>query len=214
MSEFARVDSVEALKAFRIALCKFAETVRIGLSEAESELHRTAIWLRQDQQTYWKGQVQKRRELVTRAKIALAQKRDQKTPLGGRYSCVDEERALAAAVRRFEEAEQKLANVRRWMRQLDEEAFNYKGVTQGLQEAVDHGIPVALAQLDTMLEALGAYLSLVTPVSESVSPATAPESAARPGEAPPDGGEGSSPGIPPAEAGMAPPEEENRRSQG
>jgi len=168
MRDFARVDSIDALKDFRVSLCRFADAIKVGLDEAEGEIDRTAIWLKQDQYTHWKGQVRKCQELLTRARIELNRKQQQKTPLGGRYSCVDEKKALAAAKRRFEEAEQKLANVRRWARQLEHEAFSYKGVAQGLMQAVDADVPNALAQLDNMIAALESYASS-GPLSEQAS---------------------------------------------
>jgi len=157
MRDYAKVDSIDALKDLRVSLCKFADAIKAALEEAEGEIDRTAIWLKQDQNSYWKGQVRKYQELVTRAKIELNRKLHEKTPLGGRYSCVDEKKALAAAQRRCDEAELKLANVHRWARQLDQEAFTYKGVAQGLLQMVEADLPHALAQLDNMITALESY---------------------------------------------------------
>ncbi len=163
MSQFARVDSFGALQDFKAALCTFAEVVRLALDEAEGEIRRTIIWLKQDQHSYWKGQVRKRTELVARAKAALQQKRMQGTALGGRPSDVEERKALAAAVRQLEEAEQKLANVRRWMRQLEIETFNFKGTVQGLEHAVEAGVPRSTGRLDAMIRALDSYAALAPP---------------------------------------------------
>ena len=166
MSQFARVDSFQALQDFKASLCKFAEAVRVALDEAEGEIRRTAIWLKQDQHSYWKGQVRKRTELVARAKAALQQKRMQGTALGGKASDVEERKALAAAVRQLEEAEQKLANVRRWVRQLEIETFNFKGTVQGLEHAVEAGVPKSTGQLDGMIRALDSYAALAPPSME------------------------------------------------
>ena len=159
MRDYARVESIDALKDFRVSLCKFADVIKVALEEAEGEIDRTAIWLKQDQNSHWKSQVRKHQELVTRARIELNRKLQQKTPMGGRYSCVDEKKALAAAQKRCDEAEQKLANVHRWARQLDQEAFTYKGVAQGLLQMVEADVPHALAQLDNMIAALESYAS-------------------------------------------------------
>lgn len=168
MRDFARVDSIDALKDFRVSLCKFADTVKVGLDEADHEIDRTALWLKQDQSSYWKSQVRKYQELVTRAKIELNRKQQQKTPLGGRYSCVDEKKALAVAQRHYDEAVQKVANVRRWIRQFDQETFDYRGAIQGLISMLDGDLPNALALLDNMITALEAYASS-GPVSEQPS---------------------------------------------
>lgn len=186
MSEFARVDSIEALKELRVSLCKFAEAVDVGLGEAESEIQHTAIWLKQEQQAYWKAQIHKRTELVTRAKIELNKKKLQKTPLGGRYSCVDEEKALAAAQRRLDQAEQKLANVGRWIRQLEQEAFSYRGLVQGLGQAVGLDVPNAVARLDSMIDALESYVSIPAPSEEgTIADGRISDHMSRPEEVPP-----------------------------
>jgi hypothetical protein len=174
MTEFARVDAVEALKDFRVWLCKSADVAQAGLDEAEGEIQRTIIWLKQEQHTFWKGQVRKRAELVIRAKLELKRKQEQKTPLGGRYSCVDERRALAVAQRRLEEAERKLANTRRWARQLEEEAFSYQGNVRGLSQSIAIDVPNGVAQLDSMIAALESYISL-RPPGEQTSVPTGPD---------------------------------------
>lgn len=163
MGEHVRVESVEALTKFRAALCKFASTVQVALDEAEAEIQRTSFWVKQEQHNYWKRQAEKRAELYTRAKSELNRKKAEKTALGGRYSCVDEQKALAAAERRLEEAKQKLTSVRRWSRLLDEESSSYLATAQGMSLAVQVEVPNALAQLDNMVKALEAYASSAAP---------------------------------------------------
>ena len=163
MSDSARVDSIETLKQFRISLCKFVDAVNRGLDEAEAEIQRAGIWLKTDQRQHWKSEVRKRQELHTRAKIELKKKQLEKTPLGGRYSCVDERKALARAKERYEEAERKLANSHRWIRRLEQEAFNYKGLIRGLSEVAEADFPNAIAQLDRMVAALEAYVAVAPP---------------------------------------------------
>ncbi len=167
MSDQARIDSIDALERLRVSLCRFAEAVRVALAEADSDLSRAGLWLGHEMRTYWKDQVRRRGEAVNRARLVLQRQEHQSTPLGGRYSCVDERKALAQAQRRFEEAERKIANVGRWQRKLEEEAFAYKGVAQGLSQAVESDLPVALARLDKMMEALQAYLAVAPTGTEA-----------------------------------------------
>ena len=183
MGERVRVESVEALTKFRAAFCKFAETVRVALDEAEAEIQRTSFWLEQEQHNHWKRQVDQRTELRTRAKSALNQKKMQRTALGGKYSYIDEEKALAAAERRLEEAKQKLASVRRWSRLLDEESFSCRAATQGMTQALEVDVPNALAQLDNMVAAIEAYASSTAPSEQrSMVPPAALEDISRPEE--------------------------------
>jgi hypothetical protein len=171
VSELARVDSVDALKKFRAKLCKFAEIVGIALDEADTDVQRTEQWITHEQSAHWKRQLERRSELVTRAKSALNRKKLQKTALGTRPSCVEEEKALAAAQRQLDEARDKAANVRRWSRMFHEETFAHQAMVQGLSVAVSTEVPGALAQLDNMIEAIEAYATSTAPTQQrSVAP--------------------------------------------
>lgn len=183
MGEFVHVDSVEALTDFRVRLCKAAEQIGLGLEEADVEIQRTMNWLKQEQHTYWKAEVRTRSERAAHAALELKRKQQEKTPSGEKYSCIDEKKALAVAKGRLEEAEQKLANVRRWARRIEEEAFAYRGAVRGLGQLVASGLPESLAQLDAMIVSLEAYL-LLRPPSESDAPP-----AAEPQRPPPDSGD-------------------------
>jgi hypothetical protein len=163
MGEFAAIESFEALQRLRIALCRFAEQVGAALDEAEAELQRTGFWVKQEQSGFWKREGDKRAELLARAKSALSRKKLQTTALGGRAACDEEEKALAIAMRRVEEARQKAANVRRWSRRLDDEVFAYQAVASGMSQTLAIEIPNALTQLDNMLAALEAYVASTAP---------------------------------------------------
>lgn len=164
MRESARVESIEALAAFRGSLCKFSDVVEIGLQEAESEIQRTNSWLKNEQLSFWKDQIRKRAEIVLQTKHDLNRKKLYKTPTGGRYSTVDEEKALKVAKMRHEEAEQKLRNVHRWIGRLAKEVILYQGQVNALRQAAGVGVPKAVAHLDRLVGSLEAYVSLAAPV--------------------------------------------------
>src|SRR5256885_9726349 len=130
MSETARVESIDALKAFKRALFKFAEGASVALGDAESEISRAQLWLETEQRSHWNNQVRKRTELVARAKEALRMKKLYKDATGSTQSAVDEEKALAIAQRRLTEAEQKVVAVRRYASQLQKDYHVYKGAVQ------------------------------------------------------------------------------------
>ncbi len=159
----ADVESVESLTEFRVSLCKFVDAARSALGEAEADLQRHANWLSEDRRRYWRIELTRRTEKARQAKLALLEKKLRKTAGGGRLSCVDEEKALAAAVRRLEEAETKHANTLRWIRQLDEEVFQYKGLIQALNHALDVDFVKMTTLLDGLLDALDRYLALAPP---------------------------------------------------
>ena len=175
MGAYVSVESFEALKRLRTALCRFAEVVSAGLGESDAELQRAQHWVQPEQSNYWKREGVKRRELLGRAKSALAFKKMQTTSSGSRPSCVEEENALALAKRRLEEAEQKLANVRSWSHRLDDEIHSYQAVTSGLNLALTVDLPKAITQLDNMLAALEAYAPSAAPQVQGSSAAVGAE---------------------------------------
>ena len=95
--------------------------------------------------------------------LALLEKKLQTSATGGHLSCVDEEKAAAMAQRRFEEAQAKAASTTRWIRLLEERVFEYKGLLQALNHALDTDAVNALARLDRMIESLEAYIALAPP---------------------------------------------------
>jgi hypothetical protein len=158
MSGSAKISSVDALRALRVSLCKFAEVAAGALEEAEGEIDRTAQWLKQEQQPYYKTQTRKCSEQLARAKLELKSKQEyMKSPVGGQYSFVDEKKAVAVAQRRLEEAQQKFEAGKRWIPQIERESYNFKGMVQGLAGALELEIPNARARIDGMIESLQAY---------------------------------------------------------
>lgn len=173
MSQSARVDSIDALKHFRVALWKFAEAANVALGDAEADLHRTMSWLENEQLSHWQTQVRKLMELVGRAKEAVRMKKLFKGPAGSKQSVVDEEKALAAAMRNLADAEQKLANTKQWSRRLQKEILMYRGQVQRFSTSVQSDIPVAVNKLDGMVAALEAYIGLgVGSGDQSAAPMT------------------------------------------
>ena len=159
MSNHARVDSLEELGQFRTELCTLTDELRAELYAAESDLRRTIDWVNTTQAAHWKRQVRIRTEEYGRARSELNRKRDQRTRLDARQSCVEEEKALKRAEKRVEEARQKIVAVKQWSRKLEEAVFGYQSLAQGLMSLVDADVPRAVARLDAMARALEAYLA-------------------------------------------------------
>jgi hypothetical protein len=168
MSEGARVEDVELLRAMRAAMFKFADAANIALADAEAEAQQALVWLETEQRQHWQTQVRKATEAVARAADAVRMKKIYKDSSGRQSSAVDEEKALALAKRRLEEAEHKLEAVRRAIPRLKRELLLYKGQTQRLATTVQSEIPVAAASLDRMVRSLEGYTALAP--SEADSP--------------------------------------------
>jgi hypothetical protein len=163
MGERANVESIESLKSLRRTLVKFAEAANAALGDADSDVNRMMNWLETEQLSRWQTQVRLRTDLVTKAKDALREKQLYKSPAGGRQSTVDEEKALKIAIRRLEEAEQKLAAVKKYSHLVSREQHLFRGSMQRFATAVQVDVPNARARLDRMIDKLEQYASSAPP---------------------------------------------------
>jgi hypothetical protein len=163
MAEGAKVGSFDALRAFRAALYKFAETCETAMNDADGEMQRVMGWLERDQQSFWQFQLRKRHEDVMRCKEAVRMKKLFKGADGRPGSAVDEEKALAVAMRRFARGEEKYKAVMSHSRKLPKEILLYKGQVQRLATALQSDVPTAGAQLSRIVATLEAYAAVAAP---------------------------------------------------
>jgi hypothetical protein len=174
MPQGANLQSLEMLRELQGVLWKFREACTGALDDVEAELRRTVIWLETEQDSYWKSQIRLRHEAVERAKEALRSKKIFKDASGRPQSVVEEQKVLKIATERLAEAEQKLANVRKWVRALQKEIELYKGSVGRLSHSVESLVPAAVHQLDRMMVSLEAYVNLDMPRTDSGIPSPQP----------------------------------------
>jgi hypothetical protein len=155
----ARVLDLKSIEKFKGSLAEFGDTVKIALIEADSEIERVIVWLDRDRIQHWRRQIQKRQELVTRAKSALYRKQMQGSEKDGRPSVVDEKVELARANRHLKSAEERLQHTKSWRNRLEREYALYKGQVQSLSGMAERSVPMAVVLLGKMLEHLEAYVS-------------------------------------------------------
>lgn len=167
MSNTARVDSIDTLKVFRVALIKFGEEANSALASAESEMQRVVGWLERDQVSFWQFQIRKRQEGLERAQEALRMKKLFPDASGRFPTPVDEEKAVRKWKAAVEEAQTKLTNCKKYSRVLQREIMNYKGGVQRFSGWVQSEVPSAVARLDRMVDKLQAYVSLSMPSTSS-----------------------------------------------
>ena len=160
MSNTARVDSIDALRQFRVSLIKFAEEANAALGGAESEMQRTMGWLEREQLSFWQLQIRKRTEALGRAQEALRMKKLFPDASGRTPTPIEEEKMVRRCKAALEEAEQKLANVKKYSRVLQREIMNYKGGVQRFSTLIGSEIPVAISRLDKMAGMLERYVAL------------------------------------------------------
>lgn len=171
----ARVQSIDALKSFRLALLKFAEAANSVLTDADATLKRVVSWLETEQPAHWEHQIRHRAEAVAQARLQVQIKRSCRNVDGSPGSAIEEEKALKLAIRRLEEAEQKLAATRRSARRLQREILDYRSQVQRLSTAVTISIPRAAARLEALTRSLESYADLPQETTEVASEAQAIE---------------------------------------
>lgn len=156
----AKVQSIEAVKSFRLAMIRFADAAGGALTDADAEMQKTLNWLETEQRSYWEGQIRKRTEAVAQAKLQVQIKKSCRNVDGTPGSAIEEEKALRLAIRRLAEAQEKLAHTRRSERRLQREILNYRGQVQRFATAVAVDVPLAIGRLDAMIGKLEAYVGL------------------------------------------------------
>ncbi len=154
----ARVEDVDAIKQAKLALQKFQESANVALSEAESDLIRTMLWIDTEQSAFWQGQVRKRTALLSQAEERLRTKKVFKDSTGSKPSTIDEEKAVKVAKQRLEDAHHKVAAVSKWKRLIEKVAHDYKGSVQRFATTVQSSLPNTIARLEVLTRQLEQYI--------------------------------------------------------
>jgi len=170
MSDAAQVHSIDALVDFRAALCIFKETGTDALSSAAAEVQRAFDWL-QDQLQYWKKEARVREEEMVQAKLEL-NRRKHSTTVGGRHpDCTEQEKAYRLATARWEEAQEKIANCKRWGPELQQAVFEYEGAARQLSQHLDAILPKSIVILEQKIASLETYAALAAASGAAVAAA-------------------------------------------
>lgn len=173
MSERASVGSVEALRAFKPAVVKFAELTQAALSASEISARRTLDWLVRDRGPQLRRDIQRLQEETTRARTRMISRMDpmQDNP----QPKVDDRLAVDAAKRKLRAAEEQLEQVKRWARQLERGLEEYRGAVSQLGWFVRGELGQAVGALEQMGDLLEAYTQVGQRPAATTQPAQ-PES--------------------------------------
>jgi hypothetical protein len=163
MSRTARVQSIEALEQFRAALSIFTEQAGQSLATVRADAERFLNWLGHDRLKYWQHQIRVRDEQLAEAKSDLhrclaATIDPHRTP-----SCHQEKKLVALAKRRLEEAEEKLAAVKRRASLVEEAILDFHAHAEPLAGALLSDLPQAVAHMDRLIARLIEYAQLAPP---------------------------------------------------
>lgn len=186
MSQAAGVHSIDAVRDFRAALCTFGESATSAMASATLETQRFVDWIEHDQVKFWQGELRRREEQLMEAKSALARKRLAAT-FGDPPRDSEEQALLKKAIRRLEDAQEKLKKLAKWRMLVERAVTEYTGQAQQMTNYLDGELPKAIALFERLIARLEEYAGLTSP---SNAPATT-TSIARPTDAAP---------VPPAQA--------------
>jgi hypothetical protein len=159
MAEQAKITSVEAIEQFRVALLLYLSTARPALEEVSAEIARAKSWLQNDQRRFWENEMRQRRKKLEEAQQEL---------FSARISNFQEATSLQQmAVNRWQrsvrEAEEKLAQLKKWDRELENRSEPLLKSAEQFQTFLTMDLPKAIAYLGQVVKTLEAYSDVSTP---------------------------------------------------
>lgn len=183
MSPGARVTRTETLREFEIALKKFAEEAAAALVGVDMEIRRMLDWLGVDQPRRWDQEIDRLGQCLAEVKADYGRKR--LANVGERHaSLIEEKEAVQNARRRIEWAEEKLAACRRWSMAAERAVNEFRGAVRPLANRLEIELPLSLAALHSMVQALEDYLAQAPPVTRLPPPSQASQAVRPDGDAP------------------------------
>ena len=158
----ANIRDPEVIRRFRAQFIRFCEAAQRALDSTANDVASVTDWLSGEQMRHWKLQHRKRHEEMKNAwrEYVNARHGDRRM---GKPSSVDERKAWERAKRRKEEAEEKIALIKRWVMRLEREAEKLRPPCVRFEEVLLTNMPRAVARLDHMLENLEIYLQAPPP---------------------------------------------------
>jgi hypothetical protein len=182
MADRAQVTSVEALESFRSALIVYLSKTRPALEEMANEVARARQWLQNDQRRLWENEMKIRTKKLERAKaelfsVSISRMREVSTA---------QQLLVHRAEQAFDEAQKKLAVLKKWDRELENRSEPLVKQVDQFQSFVTTEMPKAIAYLNQAIRALEAYTevrmggSTDATVPESIEPPPADAAAPEP----------------------------------
>ena len=153
----ANVKSIDAITRFKATIAAARDDLARALAEADSDIDRAQLWIEREAPAYRKRQLTLRAEEVTVCKSALYRKQVTVSAKDSKPSVVDEKKALQRAQARLAEAEAKAKACKRWATTFQREVILFKGTMSAMQTVVERDLPMAVALMNRMAEALARY---------------------------------------------------------
>lgn len=172
----AQITSLATLEAFRSDLIVFLAQVQPVLDEVGSEVVRAKFWLQNDQRETWEKQARQRRRRLEEAQAEL---------FNTRLSSLQESSSLQQMVthraqQAVHESEQKLVSLKKWDRELENQAEPLVKQVGQLQSFLANDLAKAVIYLTQIIQTLEAYAEFLPsgPASATATSTDDPEATA------------------------------------
>lgn len=153
MAERAQITSVEALESFQNALVVYLDKARRALDEISDEVKRTRGWVESDRQVHWKHEVRRRTRALEQRQQELFSARVGNLAEPSQLH----QQAVRRARQALDEANEKLARVRRWSREFDTRVEPFARHADKLRHTLTVDMVRAVASLKQSIETLHQY---------------------------------------------------------
>jgi hypothetical protein len=166
MAGQAQITSVEAIELFRAALIVFMSRARPALEEISGEGLRTRLWLENDQRRFWENERRGRGKKLEQAQQELFSARLSQFQDSTSLQIM----AVHRAQRAVREAEEKLAVLKKWGRELENRSAPLLKEVDQLHSFLTAEMPGAIAYLGQVVKTLDAYADAGAPKPEAKNP--------------------------------------------
>ena len=166
MHDTAHITSIDALGDFRAAWVALRDKIIQALTVTDGELVSAFRFVEQQQQ-HWKREATRTHEAYVESKAVLKRKELGRT-FGHKVDTTVAEEDVRKVKARWQHAETRLQNVRRWIPKLEHAEREYIGPKQSLSIQAETEMVKALAFLDQKLDALQKYLATTAPETKSI----------------------------------------------
>jgi len=167
MAESAQVSSVDAIEAFRASLLIYLGKAKPALEQVSAEVLRTRVWVQNTQRAHWELQLKLRRRKLEEARGELFNARLSQF----NDSTLLHTMAVQKAQRAVDEAEAKLALLKKWSREMETRAEPLLKQLEQFHGYLTTELSKGAVQLAQIVKTLDAYTDTV-PLGQSSSSRT------------------------------------------
>jgi hypothetical protein len=157
VTDSAHVTSIDGIVRFTAALRTFDDDALRALVSIDEQARGALQWLEHEAPVYWKQEIRRCFDSVSRARAALETCRS-RSVAGNRPACLEEMEAYRAAQRKLRQAEEKIDVVRQWAQRVRQEIDDYRGRVMNLRRRLEDEVPRTVALLERTVSTLDSYV--------------------------------------------------------